>query len=203
MDTSWVGWDFIRQNLILNTTQNSGLMVIGKSDASESGENNFYCVLDEVLHVQYPLGRNVWLFKCRWYDTNVNKSQRTHVELGYKSLNTSRFWYAEEPVILATQEHQVFYLDDPKNGSNWKVVQIVQNKRIWDVPEVDDVENEHLNILEIVVSHQVDEHIQDDTLYRTDVDPTIVERLVVCYVSDDFIDDVDEHLSHASDDDKL
>ena len=91
-----------------HTTQNSGVMVIGESDTSGSGNNNFYNVLDEVLHIQYPLGRNVWLFKCRWYDTNVNKSQRTHLEVGYKSLNTSRFWYAEEPVILATQAHQVF-----------------------------------------------------------------------------------------------
>ncbi|TYJ96939.1 CACTA en-spm transposon protein [Cucumis melo var. makuwa] len=55
-----------------------------------------------------------------------------------------RFWFAEEHVILATQAHQVFYLDDPKNGSNRKVIQVVQNKRIWDVSEVDDVENEDL-----------------------------------------------------------
>ncbi|TYK15106.1 CACTA en-spm transposon protein [Cucumis melo var. makuwa] len=96
------------------TTQNSGVMVISESDVSGSGDNNFYDVLDEVLHVQYPLERNVWLFKCRWYDTDVNKSQRTHIEVGYKSLNTSHFWYAEEPVILATQAHQVFYVDDPK-----------------------------------------------------------------------------------------
>ncbi|KAA0058444.1 CACTA en-spm transposon protein [Cucumis melo var. makuwa] len=41
------------------TTQNSGVMVIGESDASGSGDNNFYGVLDEVLHIQYPLGRNV------------------------------------------------------------------------------------------------------------------------------------------------
>ena len=87
------------------TTQNSRVMVIGESDASGTGDNNFYGVLDEVLHVQYSLGRNVWLYKCRWYDTDVNKSRRTHVELGYKSLNTSRFWYIEEPVILATQAH--------------------------------------------------------------------------------------------------
>ncbi|KAA0035855.1 gamma-aminobutyrate transaminase POP2 [Cucumis melo var. makuwa] len=32
------------------------------------------------------------------------------------------------------------------------------------MPEVDDVENEHLNVLEIVVSHRVDEHIEDETL---------------------------------------
>ncbi|TYK16523.1 hypothetical protein E5676_scaffold21G003360 [Cucumis melo var. makuwa] len=41
------------------TTQNSGVMVIGESDASGSGDNNFYGVLDEVLHVEYPLERNV------------------------------------------------------------------------------------------------------------------------------------------------
>ncbi|KAA0047170.1 uncharacterized protein E5676_scaffold109G00480 [Cucumis melo var. makuwa] len=63
---------------------------------------------------------------------------------------------------------------------------------------MDDVENEDLNILEIVVSHRVDEHIEDDTLCRTDVNPTIVKRPVVRHVTDDFISDVDEHLSHAS-----
>ncbi|KAA0046643.1 hypothetical protein E5676_scaffold411G001130 [Cucumis melo var. makuwa] len=128
------------------TTQNSGIMVIGESDASGTGDNNFYGVLDEVLH---------------------------HIKF--------------------------FYVDDPKNGSNWKVVQVIQNKRIWDVPEVEDVENDHINILEVVVSHQVDDHIEDDTLCRNDVDPTIVERPVVRHVTDNFIDDVDEHLSHASD----
>ncbi|KAA0040340.1 hypothetical protein E6C27_scaffold460G00450 [Cucumis melo var. makuwa] len=140
-----------------HTTQNSGIMVIGESDASGTSHNNFYGVLDDVLHVQYPLRRNVWLFKCRWYDIDVNKSQRTHVEVGYKSLNTSRFWYAEEPVILATRAHQVFYVDDPKNEAG--------------------------------VSHQVDDHIEDDTLCRNDVDLTIVERPVVHHVTDDFIDD--------------
>ncbi|TYK00060.1 uncharacterized protein E5676_scaffold596G00070 [Cucumis melo var. makuwa] len=68
------------------------------------------------------------------------------------------------------------------------------------VGEVKDVQNDHINILEVVVSHQVDDHIEDDTLCRNDVDPTIVERSIVRHVTDDFIDDVDEHLSHASDD---
>ncbi|TYK31654.1 CACTA en-spm transposon protein [Cucumis melo var. makuwa] len=34
----------------------------------------------------------------------------------------------------------------------------------------------NLNVLDIVVSHRVDEHIEDDTLCRTGVDPTIIER---------------------------
>ncbi|KAA0056519.1 hypothetical protein E6C27_scaffold288G00160 [Cucumis melo var. makuwa] len=78
------------------TSKNNKVMVIGETNASESGDNNFYGVLDEELHAQYPMERKVWLFKCRWID----------------------------------------------------------------------------------------------------VDPTIVERSVVCHVTDDFIDDVDEHLSH-------
>ena len=44
----------------------------------------------------------------------------------------------------------------------------------------------------------MDEHIEDDTLCRTNVDPTIVERSVVLHVTDGYIDNVDEHLSHAS-----
>ena len=55
-------------------TQNSGVMVIDESSANGSGDNNFYDVLDEVLDVQYSMGRCVWLLKCRCFDTNNNKS---------------------------------------------------------------------------------------------------------------------------------
>ncbi|TYK20936.1 CACTA transposable element [Cucumis melo var. makuwa] len=79
-------------------------------------------------------------------------------------------------------------LDSRRNTQNGGVMVI----------EVKNVENDHINVLEIVISHQVDDHIEDDTLCRIDVDPTIVERPVVRHVTDDFIDDVDEHLSHAS-----
>ncbi|KAA0032772.1 uncharacterized protein E5676_scaffold428G00170 [Cucumis melo var. makuwa] len=70
--------------------------------------------------------------------------------------------------------------------------------------EVDDVENEDLNVLEIVVSHQVDEHIKNDTLCKTDVDPTFVERPIVRHVNDDFINDLDAIFFEFADDlDKL
>ena len=52
---------------------------------------------------------------------------------------------------------------------------MVQNKLISDVPEVDDVENEQLNVLEIVVSHRVDEYIEDDTLCGPDIDPIVMK----------------------------
>ena len=66
------------------------------------------------------------------------------------------------------------------------------------MPEMNDIDNEYLNVLEIIVNHRVNEHIENDTLCRTDVDPTIVERLVMRHVTDNFIDNMDEHLSHAS-----
>ncbi|KAL6202866.1 hypothetical protein ACLB2K_026570 [Fragaria x ananassa] len=39
------------------------------------------------------------------------------------SINTTSTWYDDEPFILATEAQQVFYLDDYKLGSHWKVVQ--------------------------------------------------------------------------------
>ena len=76
---------------------------------------------------------------------------------------------------------------------------MVQNKCIWDVLEVEDVENEQLNVLKIVVvGHRVDRHIKDNTLCRTDVDSTIVERPVMHHVVENFIDDEDQQLSHQS-----
>ena len=61
--------------------------------------------------------------------------------------------------------------------------------------EVDDVENEQLNVLKIIYGHRVDEHIEDNTLCKTGIDPTIVERPIVRHVADDFIDG-DEQLLH-------
>ena len=142
--------------------------------------------------------RRVWLFKCRWYDIDNNKSQRTHVELEYKAISMSHFWFTEEPIILATQTHQLFYLDDPKNGTNWKVFQVVKNKRIWNMPEGNDVENEQLNVLKIVVSHWENGHFENDILYRPDVDPTVVKRSVVYHLVNDFIDVGDEQFPYQS-----
>ena len=75
---------------------------------------------------------------------------------------------------------------------------MVQNKRIWDVSEVEDVDNEQLNVVEIIVRHCKEEHIEDNTLCTPNVNPIVVERSVVRHVANDFIDDDDEQLSHQS-----
>ena len=81
-----------------------------------------------------------------------------------------------------------------------KLFQVVQNEHVWDVPEVEYIENDQLIVMKIAVEHRVDEHIsEDDTLCRTEVDPTIVERPNVCHVVENFIsDEDDEQSSHQS-----
>ncbi|TYK09436.1 CACTA en-spm transposon protein [Cucumis melo var. makuwa] len=77
------------------TTQNSGVIVIGESNASGSGDNNFYGVLNEVLHVQYPIGRSVWLFKYRWYlssfSSGFEETYQMFLEFD-EDLNTAGGW---------------------------------------------------------------------------------------------------------------
>ena len=63
---------------------------------------------------------------------------------------------------------------------------------------MEDVENEKLNVLEIIVEHRVDEHIEDETLCRRNVDLILVERPIMHHVLDDFINDDDEKLSPQS-----
>ena len=46
----------------------------------------------------------------------------------------------------------------------------------------------------VVVRHRVDDHIEYNTLCRLDVDPIVVERLIVHHVVDNFINDDDEQL---------
>ena len=49
-------------------------------------------------------------------------------------------WYDNDPFVLAIQVQQVFYVDDYKVGSNWKVVNKIQHWHVWDVPGIDDTE---------------------------------------------------------------
>ena len=66
------------------------------------------------------------------------------------------------------------------------------------MPEVKDIEDVQLNVLEIVIRYHVDKYIEDDTLCRPEDDPTVVERPDVRHVPNNFIDDNDEQLSPQS-----
>ncbi|XP_062081341.1 uncharacterized protein LOC133786147 [Humulus lupulus] len=85
--------------------------------------------------LSFVLDRKVFLFRCKWYNSNP-KGRSIVVDHNLTSINTSTDWYSNEPFILATQAQQVFYLLDMKRGSNWRIVQKVNHRSIYDIPEI-------------------------------------------------------------------
>ncbi|KAA0062811.1 transposon protein, putative, CACTA, En/Spm sub-class [Cucumis melo var. makuwa] len=183
------------------TTQNSGITAYRETKADET---NYYGVLQEVLDLEYPKCRRVCLFKCNWFDTNVKKN-KFRCDLEFKIINTSRFWYTDDPYILTTQAVQVFYIDDLKLRSNWKIVQTVQNKQVWDIPESGEVEDDRFELLEACSSIGVDESIHDIPFCRGDVESTVVDHEETdnqdqSRIDDDFINDETEQLESSDSD---
>ena len=86
--------------------------------------------------LNYVLGYKVILFKCTWFDINQKKKKIKH-DHKFTTIQVSSTWYYNDPFILSTPAKQVLYLDDYKNGPNWKAVQKVNHRHIWDVPEKD------------------------------------------------------------------
>ncbi|XP_050107863.1 uncharacterized protein LOC126586944 [Malus sylvestris] len=113
-------------------TQNSGVYVPGDVD---TGELEFYGKLTSVIELLYRQGYKVVLFKCHWF--NTDPSRRGSIKRDYHliSVNTNTRWYDNDPYILATQAKQVFYVADPKASTGWKVIQRIQRKNVWDIPE--------------------------------------------------------------------
>jgi hypothetical protein len=111
------------------TTQNSGIFVSGDDGNSVT---EYYGELKNILELRYPGQNVVYLFDCDWWDTRSATGLR--MEQGFTFVNTSRKWCESDPFILACQASQVFYLDDPKLGGNWKVVQKSINRDIYDIP---------------------------------------------------------------------
>lgn len=118
------------------TTQNSGVSVSGEDETSIT---EYYGELKNILELRYPGQNLVYLFECDWWDTGSATGVR--MDQGFTIVNTSRKWCESDPFILACQASQVFYLDDPKLGGNWKVVQKWINRDIYDIPTVQKGDN--------------------------------------------------------------
>ncbi|XP_062176073.1 uncharacterized protein LOC133881134 [Alnus glutinosa] len=133
------------------TTENCGVAVKGEHDMSMI---EYYGESKRILELRYPGPNTVYLFECDWW--NIGNSIGIRTDQGFTSVNTGRKWYESDPFILACQAVQVFYLDDPKLGGNWKVVQKLINRNIYDILRVQEGDNE-----------EDDQGIRDDT-YQED-----------------------------------
>ncbi|CAL8107414.1 unnamed protein product [Prunus armeniaca] len=124
-------------------TQNSGVHVPG---GGESTDIDFYGKLTTVVQLLYKDRYQVIMFKCRWFDTNPNRPGSVKIDHGLLSVNMNRTWYDDDPYILANMATQIVYLDDPKAGSGWNVVQKMDHRNVYAIPELDPTDNDVNNV---------------------------------------------------------
>ena len=110
-------------------TQNSGIFVSGEDGGTKT---DYYGELRNVLELTYLGNNHVYLFECDWWDTRDGTGMQRDEHC--TSVNTSRTWYHTDPFILACQASQVFYLNDTKLGSSWRVVQHMTHRNMYDIP---------------------------------------------------------------------
>lgn len=154
-------------------TQCSGVCTEGDHD-----DNNiiYYGVLVEILELSFLFERKVFLFRCKWYNSDP-KGRSVFVENNLISINTSSNWYPDDPFILASQAQQVFYLFDMKRGSSWRIVQKVNHRSIYDIPEVCHASDDSMNndVFQEEESFQlpplqpIEDVIESSSLVRQDV----------------------------------
>ncbi|BBG96618.1 hypothetical protein Prudu_005473 [Prunus dulcis] len=109
-------------------TQNSGVHVPG---GGESTDIDFCGKLTNVVQLLYKDRYQVIMFNCRWFDSNPNRPGSVKIDHGLLSVNINRTWYDDDPYILANMATQIVYLDDPKAGSSWKVVQKMDHRNVY------------------------------------------------------------------------
>jgi hypothetical protein len=160
------------------TTQNSGVVVRGEHNKSII---EFYGELRNIFELRYPGTNRVFLFECDWWDIGSTRGMK--MDNGFTIVNTSRKWYESDPFILATQAAQVFYLNDPKLGDSWKVVQKLTNRNIYDVPAIverDDDQGMNVDVYQERVCDGGNIAIVEDSTILCRDDPTIpIDELYV------------------------
>ncbi|KAL3626909.1 hypothetical protein CASFOL_029220 [Castilleja foliolosa] len=151
-------------------TQNSGIVV----DGNHGDEMlSFYGVLDDIIQLDYVRGRQIILFKCDWYDLGKKKRTGLQKEGNIVSVRVDGKWYEEDSYILADQARQVFYINDPKLGTNWRVVIPVSHRHVYDVSEMADEDIDADDVLS-VENRVYQENVTNDPL---EVGPGEIELL--------------------------
>lgn len=162
-------------------TQCSGVCTWGDD---ENGDMAYYGVLLEILELDFICQRKVFMFRCKWYNTDP-KGKRIVVDNNVTSIDITSDWYAEEPFILATQAQQVFYLNNQARGRNWMAVQRVNHRNIYDIAEQDDEDSMNEDVFQEEDSydlpsfHPTEEVDDTSLLVREDVEPATLPHEVV------------------------
>lgn len=162
------------------TTQCSGVCTWG----GDENDIIYYGILLEIMKLDFINERNVFVFCCKWYNTNPRgKSMIVHNNL--TSIDITSEWYGDEPFILASQAQQVFYMKDSSRGKNWRIVEKVNHRNIFDIVEhevgetvIDDVFQED-DSREMPDFRPTEEVVETYSLVREDINPETVPRDMV------------------------
>lgn len=138
------------------TTQNSGvfLTALTSSFASAKDQNpivgnvNYYGAIQEILEIDYWGVLNVVLFRCCWY-------QEEKDSYGLTRVNFQKLRQKSDPFVLASQVHQVFYVEDPTEKGIHYVIKTLP--REWS-----DMGDENISNEENRNEQDVDDHIHID-----------------------------------------
>ncbi|KAL3626689.1 hypothetical protein CASFOL_029432 [Castilleja foliolosa] len=184
-------------------TQNSGIVVDGNHGDIEM--ISFYGVLDDIIQLDYVRGRQLILFKCDWYDLGKKKLTGLQKEGNIVCVRVDGKWYEEDSYILADQARQVFYINDPKLGKNWRVVIPVSHRHVYDVSEMADEDIDVDDVLS-VENGVYQENVTNDPLEvglgeiellrRNDLDQENIDDMIIQVgsrmVDATNMDDIDE-----------
>jgi len=102
-------------------TQNSTIKTAGTHNDDTI---DFYGTIIDIIELNYTKNskgdRSIILLWCEWYNLEGRTYQMK--DDGYfKSINIEGRWCKNDPFILATEASQVFFLEDTKFGSSWRV----------------------------------------------------------------------------------
>ena len=103
------------------------------------GGITYYGKLIDIIELSYQLF-TVTLFKCSWANTTTSRGLATD-HLGITSVNFSRLIHTgasedDEPYILASEAHQIYYVEDEKH-KDWNMVVHLKPRDLYDMGDGD------------------------------------------------------------------
>jgi hypothetical protein len=130
------------------------------------------------------------------------------IDNGFTIVNISRKWYEFDLFILATQAAQVFNLNDLKLGDNYKVVQKLTNRNIYNVPAIverDDDQGMNVDVYQERV-YDGSNIVEDSTILCRDDATISIDELYVQLDSNLFVDNnppIEEYNTNSDGEEEL
>ncbi|CAK8541771.1 unnamed protein product [Lathyrus sativus] len=146
-----------------STMPNSGVtLVVEYVHISSSKDRNlafsklsYFGVIECIWELDYSCFQ-VLVFGCKW----VDKHNGLQVDPGFMKVDLNKVRYKDEPFILASQAHQVFYVTDPAD-EKWSIVFLSNKINDQNTQSIDVEDDPFFNTSQSLE----DEPIIDDILY--------------------------------------